>query len=269
VILCSRVLIVPLVLVCPMLIAQEGAPLVIRQGDLLPVRLQQQISSRTAFAGEAVKMEALADLVVDGRIVVRKGAPLTATITVAKKKAKMGPGGRIRLHIADVEMADGEHLALDTTQAESGGGPSEKVYKGLVIASIALLSPAGATTALLMHGQEVVLPEGTEFEARVAATRMLDQQKFQLAPAADGARVSVQSAAPPQAKQAATLLIETNAGEGSLWVDGKFGGKVPTRLCIQRGLHKVKVVRDGYKPWQQKVVIGGDPLTLLVTLEKR
>jgi len=70
--------------------------------------------------------------------------------------------------MTDVEMADGERLALDTTQANSGGGPNGKVYKGLVIASIVLLSPAGTATALLLHGQEVVLPEGTELEARVA-----------------------------------------------------------------------------------------------------
>ena len=162
------VLRVLLVLTSPMLIAQEGPPLVVKQGELLEVRLQQQISSGTGTEGEAVKMEALADLVVDGRIVVRKGAPLTATIVAAKKKAKMGPGGRLSLHMTDVEMADGERLALDTTQANSGGGPNGKVYKGLVIASIVLLSPAGTATALLLHGQEVVLPEGTELEARVA-----------------------------------------------------------------------------------------------------
>src|SRR5271170_4289730 len=180
----------------------------------------------------------------------------------------MGPGGRLSLHMTDVEMADGERLALDTTQANSGGGPNGKVYKGLVIASIVLLSPAGTATALLLHGQEVVLPEGTELEARVATATTLDQQKFETAPLADGAGVSTKLASEAESEQTPMLQIETNAGDGSVWVDGEFRGESPTKLSVKPGVRTVKVVRDGYKVWKQKVVIHGDPLTLRVELEK-
>ncbi len=212
-------------------------------------------------------MEELADLVVGGRVVVRKGAPFTASLTVAKKKAKRGTGGRLALHLADVEMADGEHLALDTTQAESGGGPGPKAYKTLVFASVILLSPAGVTTALLLHGQEVVLPEGTEIAARVGSATTLDQRKFNLAP--EGKPPTPSSQPSGQKNQLVTLHVETSPDDARLWVDGKRQGESSTTLSIARGLHKVKVNRDGFKPWQQKVVIEGNPLTLTVALEKK
>jgi hypothetical protein len=265
--LSSRGLVLPLFLACSTLFAQETTPLVVPQGTLLQARLQQQISSRTAVAGEPVKMEALSDLVCGGRIVVRKGAPLTATLTVATKKAKRGPGGRLTLHIADVKMADGEHLALDTTQAESGGGPGPKAYKTLVFASVILLSPAGVTTALLLHGQEVVLPEGTEIAARVGATATLDQAKFDLAPVAEQPATTSQSFG--QKSQLVTLQLETSPADAQLWLDGKRQDEPSTKIFIRRGLHKVKVRRDGFKTWQQRVVIEGDPLTLTVALEKK
>lgn len=262
-----RCLIVWLVLVSSTLTAQEASKIVVKQGTMLHVRLQEQVSSDTAASGEAVRMEALADLVVDGRTIVRKGSPLAATMSVTRK-TRMTPGGRLRLHIVGVEMADGEQLPLDTTETASGGGPGGKVYKGLVIASIATLSTAGATTALLWRGHDVVLPEGTEFGVQVSAERTFDQQNFELAQVADEPKPSIQSAA-SQLEQDPTLNIETNAGEASVRVGAKFRGEAPTKLRVKRGLYKVTVVRDGYRRWQRRVVIEGDPLTLLVPLQKK
>jgi hypothetical protein len=179
----TRRLLIPAVslllfLACSITSAQTSASLIVPQGTPIQARLQQQVSSRTATAGEAIKMEALTDLVVDGRVIVRKGAPLSASLTAAKKSAKRGTGGRLTLHIADVQMANGQSLPLDTTQAESGGGPGSKTYKTLVFASVILISPAGITAALLLHGQEVVLPEGTEIAAHVGAATTLDAGSF-------------------------------------------------------------------------------------------
>ena len=257
----------PIFVACSTLVAQQASPLVVPQGELLRTRLQQQISSSAAVAGESVKMEALADLLVEGRVVVRKGAPLTATILVATRKAKRGPGGRLTLHIADVEMVDGERLALDTTQAESGGGPGAKAYRTLVFVSIIALSPAGVATALLLHGQEVVLPEGTEIDTRVSHATTLDAQKFAQTLVADQAV----SFTPPlrQKDELATLLVQTSPEDARLWVDGKSQGNSSAKLLIKRGLHKIRVRRDGFKLWEQRVVIAGDSLTLRVTLNKQ
>jgi hypothetical protein len=257
------------VLIPSISIAQDTSPFVVKQGQVLQVRLLQQISSGSETAGEAVKMESASDLVIDGRVIVRKGAPLTAAIVSAKKKTKLTPGGRVSLHITDVEMVDGERLALDTTQGESGGGPNAKVYKGLVIASIALLSPAGTATALLWRGQEIVLPEGTLLEARVAKEAPFDPEKFEPAALVNVDGPSADPASTAEAEKNVTLQIETNVGDGSVWLGSEFVGESPMKLSVKPGIYTVKVVRAGYKPWQQKVVIHGDPLTLRVTMDKK
>src|ERR1700743_2676059 len=86
----------------PILTAQNSLPLVVKQGQVLQVRLKQQVSSTSETAGGVVKMESLSDLVIGGRVIVKKGAPLTATIVSTTKKTKLTPGGRLSLHIADV-----------------------------------------------------------------------------------------------------------------------------------------------------------------------
>ena len=85
---------------------------------------------------------------------------------------------------------------------------------------------------------------------------------------ADGAGVSTKLASEAESEQTPMLQIETNAGDGSVWVDGEFRGESPTKLSVKPGVRTVKVVRDGYKVWKQKIVIHGDPLTLRVELEK-
>lgn len=227
------------------------------------VRLLQQVASDGGAAqGDAVKMEALDNVVVDGYVVVRKGAPLTATILVEKKKGKLAPGGQISIGMKDVEMADGERLALYSLESRGGGGPGKKVYAGLVIASLALLSPAGLAAAGMLRGDEIVLPEGTEVWAYAAGDTPLDRAKF--APA-DGVE---ETAAAKQPAGSAHLQINTSVEDGSVSVDGTFRGEAPLALEIKRGVHRVEVRRDGYKTWKQRVVVDGDAVKLTVTLAK-
>jgi hypothetical protein len=239
---------------------QAAVPLVIQHGTAVPVKLLEQVSSSEGKAGSVVRMEAAADVVVDGMVVVRRGAPLTATLTAVQKKAKTVPDGRVSLHMSDVEMANGARLAVDGTRSARGGHVNSKVYKGLVIASLVALSTAGAVTALLIRGEEIVLPEGIELEASVVADTTLDRAKFMAEPKGNAAAVPV---------PAAGMRIETSAGDGSVFVDGKFAGEAPFTADIRPGVRKIEVDRDGYKRWEQKVVVEGAPLKLVVKMEKK
>jgi hypothetical protein len=185
-----------------------------------------------------------------------------------KKKTKLTPGGRMSLNITDVQMADGARLDLDTTQADSGGGPNDKVYKGLVIASLAVYAPVA--TGLLWRGQEILLPEGTLLEARVAQDTTFDSQKFKPAVLVSGGDgPSAEPTSTTEVEKNVTLQIETNAGDGSVWLDSEFVGESPMKLSVKPGIYTVRVIRDGYKSWQQRVVIHGGPLTLRVTMDKK
>ena len=139
-----------------------------------------------------------------------------------------------------------------------------------MIASILLLSPAGTATSLLWRGQEILLPEGTLLEARVAQDTTLDSRKFESAALANGdSGSSGEPASTGEAEKNVTLQIETNAGDGSVWLGSEFVGESPMKLSVKPGMYVVNVVRDGYKSWQQKVILHGDPLTLRVTMDKK
>ena len=242
---------------CGMARGQGGGSLLVPHGTAVPVRLLEQISSHEGKAGSAVRMEAAADVVVDGMVVVRRGAALTATLTAVERKAKTVPDGKVTLKMTDVEMADGERLGLDGTRNAQGGHVNRKVYKGLVIASLVALSTAGVVTAMLIRGEEIVLPEGTELEALVAADTTLERAKFSEVKAGGDTVPAV----------AAGMRIETSAGDGSVFVDGRFVGEAPVTVAIERRVHKIEVDRDGFKKWEEKVVVEGASLKLVVKLE--
>ncbi len=241
--------------------ARGQAPsLVVHQGEVLNVKLLEQVSSKDAKTGSPVKMEALTDLVVGGRVVVRRGAPLTARLAVVEKKAKSIGSGRISLQIEAVEMANGEPLGLDGTRTAAGGMVGKKLYRGMMIASIVTLSTAGAVATMLSRGDEIVLPEGTALEATVTMDTTLDPEEF---PVADSGVTAISTS--PIAK----VRFETSTEDGSVSVDDEFVGEAPVSVDLKRGVHTVRVNRDGYKRWLQRVVIDGDEVKLVVRLEKK
>jgi hypothetical protein len=257
--------------------AQQPAPLVVVHGTPVQLVLRQQVSSVDGTAGAPVAMQALDDLVVDGRLIVRKGAPVTASLLKVEKKSLMTAGGRVYLDMEDVATADGGLLALNTVEQKGAHVPNHTVYKTLVIASMIALSPAGAVTSMALRGQEIVLPEGTEMQAWVQADTPLDAAQFPTAtpPAAPLPANSLSRTvpsgipaafAPTQPPAVAKLALTTNAGDGSVFVDGEFRGEAPLTLDLRRGLRSIFVRRDGYKLWKEKVVVEGDQLQLLVSM---
>jgi hypothetical protein len=241
--------------------------LVVKKGTVVPVRLLQQMSSATDVEGESVAMEVAADVVVDGRLVVRKGTALTAGVTGAHKKAGVGTGGRLTTRISSVSMADGEALPLATTTQDSGGGPGKKTFRTMAIASAILISPAGTAATLLWHGHEVVLPKGTEFLAEVGEDTTVERGKFAEATAAEASAAT--SALTPKRDAVLSMRVETNAGDGSLSAGGKFLGEVPTTVDLKRGIVTLTVDRKGYESWKEKVVVDGTGLVLMVEMKKK
>ena len=90
-------------------------------------------------------------------------------------------------------------------------------------------------------------------------------------PAAAGSRVTPPAAAAPAAFEG-RLLIRSEPAGASVLVDGREYGTTPTIVRgLERGTHRVRVIRDGYLPDERNVSVTRiQPApSLLVTLEPR
>lgn len=143
----------------------EGAPKVrkaagftLLNGTPIRLKLNKTISSASAHVGDAVELEVVEEIDVDGIPVIPKGASAIGTITDAEPKKRMGKGGKVGLSITSVRLSNNEKAPVRCYQ-EVGGSTS---------AGISLSS-----------GKDVAFTEGTEFTATVDGDVHLKRETFQ------------------------------------------------------------------------------------------
>ena len=248
--------------------AQATTGLNVPKGTVVPLRLLDQVATGSAKGGDPLHFEALRDVVVDGHLLVRAGAPASGEVDSVAKSWKGLEGGQIRIALKQVALADGESLPLDSIFRSYGGGVDQTSKLAELGSAVPLLDPGSAALMLLAGGQDLALPKGTRMDGYVANPAHLDAAKF--ASAGDAAAAASSKAAPLQAQPPKEQLrVSTLTGDGSLYVDGEFRAEAPATLDLDRGVHLLTVRRDGYRVWKQRVLVDGDGLELLVPLVKK
>ncbi|PYX61074.1 MAG: hypothetical protein DMG76_00475 [Acidobacteria bacterium] len=91
-------------------LATAQQALTIPAGTAVRIRTTQQVSSETARVGDDVPMEVLADVAVDGYVVIRQGAPVIAVVSRAKEAKTIGRRGHVGVSLKYAEAVTGEHV---------------------------------------------------------------------------------------------------------------------------------------------------------------
>ena len=93
-----------------------------------PVQLSvdEPLSSKTGKSGDAFKLVVAENVVIDGHVVIPRGAPATGRIIAADKKSYAPPphNGTLEVAIDSVRAVDGHTVALDGHLNLGGGGIS-------------------------------------------------------------------------------------------------------------------------------------------------
>src|SRR5580704_532931 len=134
--------------------------------DSTPVRMKlgRALSSADAQVGDEVDLEVSEDVVVDGLLVIAKGANASGVVNEAEPKKAMGRGGKLGVLVRSVRLANNQEAVL-----RSGGeGKGSSSTAGLVIP--------------VMHGKDITFPKGMELTAYVNGDTRLKRENFHLAP---------------------------------------------------------------------------------------
>ena len=232
----------------PPVAAPQRAPLpnTLLDGTAVKLRLGENLSSETSRTGDLVPFEVTEDVMVDGVVVIPKGAQAMATVTNAEPKRRMGRGGKLDVNVDSVRLADGEKAQLRAVKDTSGGG-HVGAMTGAMVATSLVFFPA-APLFLFMHGKSVNIPQGTEVTAFVQGDMKLDMAKF-----AAGAT----TAATVPAAEAPGLTIEASVPDCDIEVDGSFVGSTPSTLNLAPGKHEIVVRKAGYKDWTRSMMVTG------------
>lgn len=121
-----------------------SGPAKIAPGTSIRLAVEEAVSSSSAKAGDPLKVVAAEDLVINGHVVIAKGAPATGRIIMAKKKGRASYDGSLEVTVDSVRAVDGQNVALDGHLTVGGGavrfahaGQDVQLEKGRTIAAVA------------------------------------------------------------------------------------------------------------------------------------
>ncbi len=235
---------------------------VLEDGTPIRLTLQETISSKDAKVGQEVAFHVVDDVSVNGYVVISRGAVAKGTVTEALPARRMGRAGKLNVNIDSVRLNDDEKVALRAVKDAKGGSHVGAMTVGIVATAIVFF-PA-APLFLLVHGKNIVIPQGTPITSFVNGAVKLDRARFAPQVSA-GAAASLVSTAVPAKK---ISIVSTPLG-ADISVDGNFIGNTPAQMNLPNGSHTIAVSKDGYKTWERKLLVTDNPVNLDAELDKK
>jgi len=239
---------------------------VLDDGTPIKLRLDRNLSSSDAKAGDNIDFEVLEEVKVNDIVVIPKGNLAIGTVTAAEHKKRMARGGKLDIEIDYVKLADGEKAAIRAVKETKGGGHTGAMT-GAIVATSLVVWPA-APFFLFMHGKDTTIPKGTEITAYVNGNMPLDPVKF-AAVAPPSFTMTVSPTPSSQSNQAnAQLEITSNPSGAEISVDGNFVGDTPSEMAVAAGVHTITISKHGYKPWERKLTVSSGKVSVAAELER-
>jgi len=131
-----------------------------RSNTVIHLKLAKPLSSAGAKLGDHVDLEVAEDLVVDGIVVVAKGAAAVGTVTDVETKKHLGHGGKLGVSLNSVRLASNDSAPIRGYQEAQGAS-----------------STAGAVLPMV-SGKDVAFAAGTAFTAWVDGDVHLKKEAF-------------------------------------------------------------------------------------------
>lgn len=138
---------------------EEPIKIKVPEGTVIPVKLLQNLKGADLVVGQSINFEVSMDIIIDGYIVIKRGAPAYATVTTAQKAGHVSQGGKLGFSMDYCKAVDGSRVYLKSVIGSEG-----EDHMGANIAASIIICPL----ILAAKGKEAQLEAGTEFKAYTA-----------------------------------------------------------------------------------------------------
>jgi hypothetical protein len=152
-------------------------------------------------------MEVLADVAVNGYVLIRQGAPVIAVVSLAKEAKSLGRRGHVALSLKYAESITGDHVLVTGARAEKGEGKKAKIITE-VAATTALTGGAIGLLWLFEKGNDSMIQPGTAFTVYTPADTQIDLQQLPR-----GVKLLRSRPSGPENLAALGIVIETNPSD--------------------------------------------------------
>ena len=126
------------------------------------VKLTKTLSSGTAHVGDTVELEIMDDVLLEGIVVLHRGAKAHGVVAKAEPKKRFGHAGSVAFSLTSIELTDGEKVAVRCYEEVSGdsNNSADSVFP-------------------LASGKDVALAQNSEYTALVDVDAHLKRESFE------------------------------------------------------------------------------------------
>jgi len=182
----------------------------------------ESVSSKTAKAGDRVRLQVVGGVTVGDLVVIANKAPAFGTITEVKKPGLAWHPGNITMRLESVTLANGQEVPLEpspVTEFGEANQPTQDDFRDAMQFTGGLYL-VYFPFSFLEHGEQAVQPRGTVVQATIQGNTVLERASIE----------SSQPATPKRDEAPASLTIyyPEFAPNGSLtvWCGAARVGKV-------------------------------------------
>ncbi|MBR1397291.1 MAG: hypothetical protein IJ563_07140 [Selenomonadaceae bacterium] len=136
----------------------------IPKDTVIEVEVSRTISTKEIQAGDMLPFVTSKNLIINDVMVIPKGSKVKAVATRARRAGAFGRGGRLEFQIVSVKALNGVEIPLEFGQNKKANND-----EGAIAASVFYVV-GGA----FMKGKNVIISEGTRFDAMVAVDTDLE-----------------------------------------------------------------------------------------------
>lgn len=101
-------------------IFQSSKPVIVPEGTMIPVTLDQALSSEDNNSGDGFDATVSAPVAVGGKTIIPQGARVRGVVVVAQSSGRLKTPGRLELTLTSIEV-DGTRYDIDTSDASRTG----------------------------------------------------------------------------------------------------------------------------------------------------
>jgi len=247
--------------------------LLIKDATPIKLKLKRGVYSQYAKIGDEVDYLVDEEVVVNGKIIIPEGAIVQGKVVSAEHKRRMGRGGKIDISADAIKLFNSQSIPLRALQHVRGGGQGLNMTGGM-LAAASLTLGVGAPFALLMHGKDIEIRQGSSFTAFVDGDTSLEDIAFQIKASSSVSTPTVQASPAPKSSenslkndQTVAVSIASSPAGAEIEFDGNFVGNTPETLKVLSGDHFVVLRKHGFKSWERKLRVAGEIVNVTADLE--
>jgi hypothetical protein len=155
-----KLMVVAALCTLPTAIAAQDAPtdaaIVVPAHTEMVLRLDEEIASDRARVGQTVAVSVARDVIVDGAVLIPRGAPGVGAVTFRTGKGAFGKSGKLDIELRSVEVAGRSVPVVGRYHAAGDGRTGETI--GTIIVG-------GVVAGAFVTGHNAVFEEGRQFTA--------------------------------------------------------------------------------------------------------